>query len=138
MKVFFRNFSILCLILFVTIGCAMKTGTSNIKDITEEQLSSILVKGKTTQTEVMDKFGVPSSRGDYTYMVGTRQEKGTTWYYKYTESRGDVKQFIPVIGAAFSGNSSNSSRNLNIFFDKNKIVHDYTFNISDDGSEKIF
>jgi outer membrane protein assembly factor BamE (lipoprotein component of BamABCDE complex) len=102
-------------------GCNTASKEYNRTGITHGSVQLHLIKGKTTQTEVLEKFGSPniaSTDGDLE--VWTYQKHGVS-----SKSSGVGGSLLLVSGAT-SGFSQNSrSMTLIIKFNKSKIVSDY-------------
>jgi outer membrane protein assembly factor BamE (lipoprotein component of BamABCDE complex) len=102
-------------------GCNTASKEYNRTGITHGSVQLHLIKGETTQTEVLEKFGSPniaSTDGDLE--VWTYQKHGVS-----TKSSG-VGGSLLLVGGSTSGFSQNSrSMTLIIKFNKSKIVSDF-------------
>ena len=91
LKMFFKI--LFAATFFAIIGCA------NIGKPFDHALAETIVKGKTTLTEIQNKFGEPFKKGI--------QNGDRVWVYEYNE---------------YKGSSNSLSRNLTIVFDDDDIV----------------
>jgi outer membrane protein assembly factor BamE (lipoprotein component of BamABCDE complex) len=106
---------------FLLLGCNTASQEYNRSGITHGTVQLHLIKGKTTQTEVLENFGSPNIvTSDGGSEVWTYQKHGVT-----AKSSG-VGASLFLIGGATSGFSQNSrTMTLIIKFDQSKIVSDY-------------
>jgi outer membrane protein assembly factor BamE (lipoprotein component of BamABCDE complex) len=114
-------FTILIAQLFL-IGCntASKEYSKNT-GITHGSVQLHLQNGKTTQTEVLEKFGAPNiATTDGEFEVWTYQKHGTT------AKASGVGGSLILVGASTSGFSQNSrTMTLIIKFDNSKVVSEF-------------
>lgn len=84
---------------------------------------SSLVKGKTTRSEVEQRFGIPA----YTTMMSDGRSMAT---YSYTKVQTSIapQSYVPVVGL-FAGGSTSTvhTQTLIVTYDKNALIEDYTF-----------
>lgn len=101
-------------------GCAA-TGVK----VSDEQLSQ-LQKGQTTRSEVLAKFGKPTTQ--------MRNSDGTsTVFYNFAEYRTRPATFIPIVGI-FAGGSDVHSSSAMFRFDTSDRLIDYSTTQSDMGT----
>lgn len=128
MKQFCSLFLVLLLAVFAA-GCA--ASVSGNKVLAQETLTSLeqfFVKGKTTQEEVVAKFGQPD---------GTSLFDGKhVWTYTYTKvansSPGYLLGFAPVPGSALAGGAmpsktDSTGKQLMVTFSKKGVVEKFDF-----------
>ena len=101
--------------------------------------------GVTTARDVQRWFGEPTS-------VETRGTGGMTWGYRYeTQQRRDTRTitkigrsiasifgwrtFFPPVDVAYS---NRTRHNLRVYFDENSVVRDYTYNRTDEPSQRVY
>lgn len=110
--------------LFITVllvsGCATtKTSTSELSMSKAEQL---LIKGKTTKTEVIKAFGEPNMVTKNTQMEGVAE----CWVYsKFSTEFGGNWASILLLGG-FGGKTSMKGLTLMVYFDDKEVVKDYS------------
>jgi hypothetical protein len=110
----------LLMLLFVA-GC-MSSGNESIADETGATVASQLVKGRTSQADVRRIYGDPIK----TSFASNGNE---SWEYEFSRMQSKVTNFIPYINLVHSG-AEGDKKSLVIFFDKHKIVQDYTMSTS--------
>ncbi|MEJ2119030.1 MAG: outer membrane protein assembly factor BamE, partial [Alphaproteobacteria bacterium] len=81
-----------------------------------------LTKGKTTQAEVRKVFGDPIK----TAFTDSGNE---SWEYEFTRLEPKATNFIPYVNLLHSG-AEGDKKSLVIFFDRNKVVRQYTLSNS--------
>jgi len=104
-------------------GCGVKSGNKVIFTMSKEDMAKTIIKGKTKKEEISKILGEPQSV-DFT---GTGDEK---WLYKNIASTAKLTNFIPIVGALSSG-TDDKTRTLVIIFDKQGIVSNYSYSISE-------
>ena len=109
------------LISLVVAGCA-SSGNESIADATGATVSSQLVKGRTHQTEVRGLYGDPMK----TSFASNGNE---SWEYEFSRMHSKPTNFIPYVNLVHSG-AEGDKKSLVVFFDKQKIVQDYTMSTS--------
>jgi outer membrane protein assembly factor BamE (lipoprotein component of BamABCDE complex) len=102
-------------------GCA-SVGNESIADATPESVSAQLIKGKTTQDNVRGLYGDPA-RTSFT------DSGNETWEYDFSRMHSKPTNFIPYVNLIHSG-AEGDKKSLVIFFDKSKIVRQYTVSSS--------
>ena len=102
-------------------GC-VSAGNSSIAEATTASVSSELVKGQTTQAQVRRIYGDPIK----TSFSSNGRE---TWEYEFSRLQSKPTNFIPYVNLVHSG-AEGHKKSLVIFFDTNKVVHDYTMSTS--------
>jgi outer membrane protein assembly factor BamE (lipoprotein component of BamABCDE complex) len=102
-------------------GCA-SVGNESIADASVETVSHQLTKGKTTQEQVRQLYGDP--------MKSSFTDSGNeTWEYEFSRLRSKPTNFVPYVNIIYSG-AEGDKKSLVIFFDKRKIVQQYTVSTS--------
>jgi hypothetical protein len=102
-------------------GCA-SVGNERIADASPETVSGQLVKGRTTQAHVRQLYGDP--------LKSSFTDSGNEiWEYEFSRLQSKPTNFIPYVNLVYSG-AEGDKKSLVIFFDRNKIVQQYTINTS--------
>jgi hypothetical protein len=102
-------------------GCA-SVGNESIADATSESVSAQLIKGRTTQQDVRAVYGDPSK----TSFTDSGNE---IWEYNFSRMHSKPTNFVPYVNMIHSG-AEGDKKSLVIFFDKTKIVRQYTVSSS--------
>jgi outer membrane protein assembly factor BamE (lipoprotein component of BamABCDE complex) len=102
-------------------GCA-SVGNESIADASPETVSRQLIKGRTTQAHVRELYGDPI-KSSFT------DSGNETWEYEFSRLHSKPTNFIPYVNLVYSG-AEGDKKSLVIFFDKRKIVQQYTINSS--------
>jgi outer membrane protein assembly factor BamE (lipoprotein component of BamABCDE complex) len=102
-------------------GCA-SVGNQSIADASVESVSQQIVKGRTTQAQVRQAYGDPMK----TSFTDSGNE---TWEYDFSRLRSKPVNFIPYVNVIYSG-AEGEKKSLVIFFDKHKIVQQFTVSTS--------
>lgn len=109
------------LISMLLAGCA-SVGNESIADASAETVSRQLIKGKTTQGDVRRMFGDPIK-------ASFASNGNESWEYEFSRMQSKVTNFIPYVNLVHSG-AEGDKKSLVIFFDRGKIVQDYTMSTS--------
>src|SRR5215510_8001016 len=111
-------------------GCT-RSGNESIADASQETVSGQLLKGRTTQARVRQLYGDPIK----TSFTDSGNE---SWEYEFSRLRSKPTNFIPYVNLVYSG-SEGDKKSLVIFFDKHKVVQQYTISTSQvDVSQGLF
>lgn len=102
-------------------GCA-SVGNESIADASQESVSAQLVKGKTTQEQVRGLYGDPAK-------ISFTDSGNEIWEYDFSRVHSKPQNFIPYVNLISSG-AEGDKKSLVIFFDKSKIVRQYTISSS--------
>ena len=102
-------------------GCA-SVGNDSIADATPESVSAQLIKGKTTQENVRGVYGDPVK----TSFTDSGNE---IWEYDFSRMHAKPTNFIPYVSLISSG-AEGDKKSLVIFFDKSRVVRQYTISSS--------
>ena len=102
-------------------GCA-SVGNESIADATYETVSGQLIKGKTRQQQVRELYGDPVK----TSFTDSGNE---IWEYEFARMHSKPTNFIPYVSLIHSG-AEGDKKSLVIFFDKSKVVQQYTISSS--------
>lgn len=109
-KMFFVTALLLCLA-----ACA-STGNKELGKVNTADLSSFLVKGRTTKLDVERKFGQPSNVD----FVGSNEK----WEYIHTKSSQKATNFIPVVNW-FTQGTNDDTKKLVVLFDNKGVLAKY-------------
>jgi hypothetical protein len=126
---------VLFLSVFLLVSCASDSSSQH-SSVNMADVKDSLVKGKTSQKDVMEKFGGPD-------LVDV-SDQGETWVYtRHASESSDVNagvsaffdtarnwwQYSPVGGSIGGGNSKSSTKtsSLALNFNKKKILTSYNF-----------
>jgi hypothetical protein len=119
--VLMRN--ILCsMVLACALGGCVSSGNESIADATNASVAGQLVKGKTTQADVRRLYGDPIK-------TSFSSNGFETWEYEFTRLQSKPTNFIPYVNLVHSG-AEGDKKALVIFFDKQKVLQDYTMSTS--------
>lgn len=102
-------------------GCA-SVGNESIADASQESVSAQLVKGKTTQEQVRGLYGDPAK-------ISFTDSGNEIWEYDFSRMHSKPTNFIPYVNLVYSG-AEGDKKSLVIFFDKTKLVRQYTISSS--------
>ena len=105
----------------VLAGCA-SSGNASIADATGASVSAQLVKGRTTQADVRKLYGDPLK-------TSFSSNGFESWEYEFTKLQSRPTNFIPYVNLVHSG-ADGDKKSLVIFFDKGKVVQDFTMSTS--------
>ena len=102
-------------------GCS-SVGNERIADASPESVSQQLAKGKSTQEDVRQLYGDP--------MKSSFTDSGNEiWEYEFSRLHSKPTNFIPYVSLVYSG-AEGDKKSLVIFFDKRRIVQQFTINSS--------
>ena len=107
---------------FALLGGCASVGNDSIADATPETVSGQLIKGKTTQDNVRAVYGDPAK----TSFTDSGNE---IWEYDFSRMHAKPTNFIPYVNLISSG-AEGDKKSLVIFFDKTKVVRQYTVSSS--------
>jgi outer membrane protein assembly factor BamE (lipoprotein component of BamABCDE complex) len=112
------------------VGCA-SVGNDRIADASVDSVSQQIFKGRTTQAQVRQLYGDP--------MKSSFTDSGNeTWEYDFSRLHSKPTNFIPYVNAIYSG-AEGDKKSLVVFFDRHKIVQQFTISTSQvDVSEGLF
>jgi outer membrane protein assembly factor BamE (lipoprotein component of BamABCDE complex) len=116
------NKTVAVLLLSALLTGCMSAGNESIADSSAETVSTQLTKGRTTQAEVRKMFGDPIK----TSFASNGNE---SWEYEFSRLQSKVTNFIPYVNLVHSG-AEGDKKSLVIFFDRGKVVQDYTMSTS--------
>ncbi|MBI4823150.1 MAG: hypothetical protein HY805_02825 [Nitrospirae bacterium] len=130
--------SIIVLLTYACMGIVQTHGTPvRTENITQ------LIKGKSTKSDVIFLFGMPS--GEILYGMAPIITSGDDKIYVYgqcktqTKSRASAASFIPIVGLFAGGATAKSEtacEQLAIMLDKNDIVKTYSYHPDDPVNEE--
>jgi len=107
---------------FALLGGCASVGNESIADATPDSVSGQLIKGKTTQENVRAIFGDPAT----TSFTDSGNE---IWQYDFSRMHSKPTNFIPYVNLIHSG-AEGDKKSLVVFFDRSKIVRQYTISSS--------
>lgn len=105
----------------VLAGCA-SSGNTSIADATGSTVAAQVVKGKSTQDDIRRMYGDPLK----TSFTSNGNE---SWEYEFARLQSKPTNFIPYVNLVHSGHEGHK-KSLVFFFDKSKVVQDYTMSTS--------
>jgi hypothetical protein len=116
----------LSLLGLVLMTCALaacaSSGNESIADATGESVAQSLHKGRTTQAEVRKLYGDPMK-------TSFKSNGFESWEYEFVRMQSRPTNFIPYVNLVHSG-ADGEKKSLVIFFDRSKVVQDYTMSAS--------
>jgi outer membrane protein assembly factor BamE (lipoprotein component of BamABCDE complex) len=117
-------FRFLIMVVFPALlaACAASSGNERIADLTQANLSTDIVKGKTTQAQVRQLYGDPIK----TSFTDSGNE---TWEYEFSRLEAKAINYVPYVNLIQSG-ADGDKKTIVFLFDKNKIVQNYTLSVS--------
>jgi hypothetical protein len=104
------------------LGACASSGNERIADLTQSNLSSDVVKGRTTQTQIRGLYGDPIK----TSFTDSGNE---SWEYEFSRLKSKPTNFIPYVNLIHSG-AEGDKKTLVFFFDRNKVMQSYTLSNS--------
>lgn len=115
---------IFCLLLSLSLlGCSSTTIPKQKSNLTVGVIKSEVIKGATTQTEILGIFGAPN-------MITKNRANNEVWSYNKMSSESTQKSgfenFLFVGSNSALSSSTTSSFDWIIIFDENDIVEDYS------------
>src|SRR5215468_7155819 len=102
-------------------GCA-SVGNESIADASIQSVSEQLVKGRTTQAQVRELYGDP-------FKTSFTDSGNESWEYEFSRLRSKPTNFVPYVNLIYSG-AEGDKKSLVIFFNKSKVVQQYTISTS--------
>lgn len=114
--------TVAALLASMLLGACASVGNESIADANADTVSRQLVKGKTSQAEVRRLYGDPIK----TSFASNGNE---SWEYEFARMQSKVTNFIPYVNLVHSG-AEGDKKSLVIFFDRGKVVQDYTMSTS--------
>ncbi|EGZ3914824.1 TPA_asm: hypothetical protein G0D46_24500 [Salmonella enterica subsp. enterica serovar Java] len=102
--------------LFIS-GCST-SGNQNLRNETSQSLQSIIIKNKTTKSEIIKKLGEPDTRT-------TTDDGQEEWTYLMVNNQFDATTFLPFAGL-LTGGSKTQARELVITY-RGDTVSQWTF-----------
>jgi hypothetical protein len=94
-------------------GCA-STGNQTLKEESEFTVSSKVVSGQTTASEIKAMFGSP-------YETTYTDSGMLIWKFRLDDLKSDAVNFIPIVNL-FGSSMSGTRKELVILFDENDVV----------------
>jgi hypothetical protein len=102
-------------------GCA-SVGNESIADASPQSVSAQIYKGKTRQDQVREMYGDPAK-------ISFTDSGNEIWEYDFSRTMAKPTNFIPYVSLIHSG-AEGDKKSLVIFFNKSKIVQQYTLSTS--------
>ena len=115
------HLAVLLLLCSLLAACAT-AGNESIAEATGDSVAATLHKGKTTQADVRKLYGDPIK-------TSFSSNGFESWEYEFTKMQSRPTNFIPYVNLLHSG-ADGEKKSLVIFFDKRKVVQDYTMSAS--------
>lgn len=109
-----KNVVIFSLIVCVLSSCASTAGNQSIKNETQKSITSKIIKGKTTEAEILVMFGEPTTKTS----LESNEER---WLYSLVNSKMTAATYIPIVGL-FSNGTDMKTKSLNILFENGKVA----------------
>ena len=100
-------------------GCGASEGNSAIKNESNAKLSQKIVKGQTTESQIIQMFGKPTKKE----FAGNGDPE---WTYSRTATHNGILAYVPVVGL-FAHAQTENNKNLTILFNKKGIVKNWAF-----------
>ena len=116
------NKTVAVLLLSALLAGCVSAGNESIANSSAETVSKQLTKGRTTQAEVRKIFGDPIK-------TSFASNGNKSWEYEFSRLQSKVTNFIPYVNLVHSG-AEGDKKSLVIFFDRGKVVQDYTMSTS--------
>jgi hypothetical protein len=117
-----RLYLVVPLLLSGPLAACVSSGNDSIAEATGESVAATLHKGRTTQADVRKLYGDP--------MKTSFSSNGfESWEYEFIKMQSRPTNFIPYVNLVHSG-ADGEKKSLVIFFDKKKVVQDYTMSAS--------
>jgi len=120
------NMSLLRLLATIALQALLvactSAGNERIADLTQSNLSSDIVKGKTTQAQVRQLYGDPIK----TSFTDSGNE---SWEYEFSRLQSKPTNFIPYVNLIQSG-AEGDKKSIVFFFNRDKVVLNYTLSNS--------
>lgn len=105
-------------------GCA-SVGNSRLADQNDATIAEQITIGTTTQSEIIQALGSPSSR----FLDANGNEQ---WMYLHSRASADAINFVPF-APLFGTSTSGETKQLTVIFDDEGVVENYLMNTSDTG-----
>lgn len=109
--------SMLVATLFLSTGCAVKTGNETLGAIEKSEIDTKIVKGKSTKQDVKTLLGDP----DKTDFDNNSLEK---WTYLHTRKDAKFVNYVPVANWFVAG-TNDTTKSLVIVFEENGVVKNF-------------
>ena len=109
--------SVFCISFALISGCST-SGNQSLRNETSQSLQSIIIKNKTTKSEIIKKLGEPDTRT-------TTDDGQEEWAYLMVNNQFDATTFLPFAGL-LTGGSKTQARELVITF-RGDTVSQWTF-----------
>ena len=115
-----KKLNIITLVIFVSFlsGCAVQSGNQALAKQSRKDLCSSLVKGKTTEEEILNMFGEPDD-------TDILEDGRVKWTYVHVRSALNTASYIPVVNW-FTKGTNDTKRKLKIVL-KDGVLQHYSF-----------
>ncbi len=117
------NLKIICVavVLLLMTGCAKNSGQQFLAKMSNEEISSKLIKNQTSKAEVKSMFGDPAE-------ISFSSDGQETWEYSYTRSADKGINYIPF--NVFYRGTNDNVRKLKIRYTFDGFVDRFSFSNS--------
>ncbi|AQH06191.1 hypothetical protein A9R05_45205 (plasmid) [Burkholderia sp. KK1] len=119
-----KSILVAVVITILASGCATSAGNMAMKEQSADSISTQIVEGKTTKSEVLHALGSPSK---VTYNENSVEQ----WTYSYARATPKAINFVPIV-SMFARGADVHKKQLLILFDDAGRVKKYTFTDSVD------
>lgn len=92
-------------------------GNKSIKEESQQTVAAKIIKGKTTQQEILNMYGEPQTRA--------MNDGKETWIYSVSSGKSKITSYIPVVSMFTNGATANI-KSMDIWF-KGNVVEGYNF-----------
>lgn len=111
-----KKFIFVALAILPLASCTVY-GNKSIKEESQQTVAANIIKGKTTQQEIINKYGEPQTRA----MIDGKE----TWSYSVTSGKSSITSYIPIVSMFTNGATANI-KSMDIWF-KGNVVEGYNF-----------
>ncbi|MEB6379181.1 hypothetical protein MXM41_09580 [Leclercia adecarboxylata] len=111
-----KKFIFVALAILPLASCTVY-GNKSIKEESQQTVASKIIKGKTTQQEILKMYGEPQTRA--------MNDGKETWGYSVTSGKSSITTYIPVV-SMFTNGATASIKSMDIWF-KGNVVEGYNF-----------
>src|SRR5215470_14025908 len=117
-----RSIHLTVLFLSLALAGGGLSANPSIAEATGASVAAQLVKGRTTQADVRKLYGDPLK-------TSFSANGFETWEYEFTKLQSRPTNFIPYVNLVHSG-ADGDKKSLVIFFDRGKVLQDFTMSTS--------
>ncbi|MEG1212088.1 MAG: hypothetical protein RSE29_13295 [Leclercia sp.] len=109
--------SLLILLAVLPLASCAVHGNKSISNETQQTVASKIIKGKTTQQDIISLYGEPQTRATL--------DGKETWNYSLTSGKASATSYIPVV-SMFTSSQTANIKSMDIWF-KGNVVEGYNF-----------